>query len=106
MASLVEFRAALAGPIAALAVVVLARSSASWWVWALGIAGIVAVLLALNVASLQARDRANTAIANGILAGKIKPLALQPEQVRRWNQALHDMARAKRKPSGLGRPGE
>jgi hypothetical protein len=77
-----DFRAALAGPLAALGVVVLARSAASWWVWALGIAGIVAVVLALGFAWRQATNQADAAIANGIFADKIKPVALQPEQIR------------------------
>jgi hypothetical protein len=78
-----EFRAALAGPLAALGGVVLARSDASWWVLVLGIAAIIAVLLALGLAWRQAQNEADTAIADGIFATKIKPLALDPEQIRR-----------------------
>ena len=79
-----EFRAALAGPAAALIAVLAARTGVGWWIAAPTVLVELIVLGAFALACRDAIQRANSTLAGGIRAALVDPPSLD-------EQALDDV---------------
>lgn len=86
-----DFRAALIGPIVALACVVAFRLDALWYS-ALVLLGGLGIAAALALGWRQGRLRANSTLASGIQAGLIEPASLQPTTIAQVLQEVRDAA--------------
>jgi hypothetical protein len=86
-----DFRAALIGPIAALAFVVAFRLDALWGSALVLFSGL-GIAAALALGWRQGRLRANSTIASGVQAGLIEPPSLQPSTIDRAIEEARDEA--------------